>query len=150
MQRVSIFLVGLLLTSMPGAYELDQHLWQERLLILAAPSAEDPDLQRQRAAVRERQDAIVDRDLRVFELVAGRGWRDGEPLGAADAAALRTRFAIDRDARTMILVGLDGGEKRRASLDTDLRELFVQIDVMPMRRADMRAKRAAGETVTDP
>ena len=40
--------------------------------------------------------------------------------------------------------------KRRATLDTDLREIFLQIDGMPMRRAEIRTKEAAGEQVTTP
>jgi len=35
-------------------------------------------------------------------------------------------------------------------VDSDLRELFVQVDSMPMRRAEMSAKRAAGLEVTPP
>jgi hypothetical protein len=149
-QRLSVFVFGLVIMSTPGAYDMEQHLWQERLLILVAPSEQDPDLQRLREIVRDRRDAIVDRDLRVFELVADRGWCDGEPLDAAEVAALRARLAVSPDAKSMILVGLDGGEKRRASLNTELSDLFAQIDGMPMRRADIRAKRSAGRPVTEP
>lgn len=150
MRRSSLFLIGLLISPVSWAYDLEQHLWQHRLLVLAAPSDEDPNLQRQRDTVRERNDAIVDRDLRVFELVGKLGWRDGEPLDAGDATALRRHFDLEAESATMILVGLDGGEKRRAPLGSDLRELFMLIDGMPMRRSDMRAKRAAGQPVTEP
>ena len=150
MRLVSLFLIGVLMSSSTVAYDLAQHLWQDRLLILAAPSRQDPDLERLREIVRERSDAVIDRDLRVFELAGLQGWRDGEPLAESDVRALRAHYGIGSDEQTMILVGLDGGEKRRTSLDTALRELFVQIDGMPMRQADIRAKRAAGRPVTEP
>jgi len=65
-KRSGVFVFGLLIMSMPGAYDMEQHLWQERLLMLVAPSEQDPDLQRLREIVRERRDAIVDRDLPVY------------------------------------------------------------------------------------
>ena len=142
--------LALLLAGAAGAYEMAQHHWQDRLLVLVAPSEDDPGLQRQRQRVSDRSDAIMDRDLRVIELVGDSGKRDGEPLKRSEIIALRTQFAVADDARLMILVGLDGGERRRAPLNTDLRDLFLQIDAMPTRRADISSKQAAGIEVTDP
>lgn len=144
------WLLGMLLTGPALAYDMDQHLWAHRLLILAAPTAGDPIVQAQLEEVKTRRDAILDRDLRVFELYRDGALRDGEALSSEDLTALRRHFALDDDARVLILVGLDGGEKRRAPLDTPLSQLFLQIDAMPMRRADIRAKEAAGVPVTEP
>ena len=41
-------------------------------------------------------------------------------------------------------------EKRRAELRTDLRDIFLQIDAMPMRRNEVRAKREAGMDIASP
>lgn len=142
--------LALLLAGAAGAYDVSQHRWQDRLLVLVAPTEDDPGLHQQRQRVNERNDAIADRDLRVIELVGGGGRRDGAPLTGPEVESLRSQFALADEARLLILVGLDGGVKRRAPLDTDLRELFLQIDGMPMRRADIRAKRAAGQPVTEP
>jgi len=145
-----IFLLSLLLAQVVSAYDLAQHLWRERLLILIAPSTEDPGLQQQRRVAAARRDAVIDRDLRVLELAGEAGVRDGEPLDTTEVASLRARFAVGENTRLLILIGLDGGTKRRASLDTDLAEVFRQIDAMPMRRVDIRAKKAAGIPVTEP
>jgi hypothetical protein len=40
----------------------------------------------------------------------------------------------------MILIGLDGGIKRRGELDTELQAVFGQIDGMPMRRQELRER----------
>ncbi|MCB1800223.1 MAG: DUF4174 domain-containing protein [Gammaproteobacteria bacterium] len=129
---------------------LEGFQWQSRLLVLAAPSADDPALRQQREVIAKRDDAFIDRDLRVIELYGDRGLLDGQPISNADLAGLRARFRLAADDRVMILVGLDGGEKRRSSLTTPLSEVFLQIDGMPMRRAEIRARRAAGEPVTPP
>ena len=52
--------------------------------------------------------------------------------------------------RLVILIGKDGGVKRRAGLNTDLSEIFLQIDGMPMRQQEMRAKQKAGIEITPP
>ncbi len=149
-RTVLLSLLSLLPETWALAYDMDQHLWKARVLVLAAPSAEDPGLLQQRRAIDARRDALIDRDLRVFELAGDSGRLDGEALDAGAANALRSQFALAQDARLLILIGLDGGIKRRESIDIDLSEVFRQIDGMPMRRADIRAKKAAGLPVTKP
>lgn len=148
-------LIGLLLLGFFGAtnamaYDFDQHAWRDRLLILAVPTPQHADLPAQLEVLKARKAALQDRRLRVFTLIGETGARDNEPLSERDVDAVRSAFEIERSDAVMLLVGLDGGIKRRATLDTDLSELFVQIDAMPMRRAEISAKRAAGEPVTEP
>lgn len=141
---------GLVVTTTAMAYDFDQHAWRDRLLILAAPNLQHPDLPAQLEVLKSRDAALQDRRLRVFTLIGETGARDNEPLTERDVDAVRSAFGIERSHAVMLLVGLDGGIKRRTTLDTDLSELFVQIDAMPMRRAEISAKRAAGELVTEP
>jgi len=133
-----------------AAYDLDQHAWRDRLLFLVAPTPDDPRLQTQAQTVEQRKAALRDRDLRVFMLYRESATVDDRALSAREAAQLRHRLGVTEDDRLMILVGKDGGVKRRATLDADLRDIFLQIDGMPMRRAEIRAKEAAGEQVTTP
>jgi hypothetical protein len=147
---IGTLLAGLFITTTAAAYDFDQHAWRDRLLVVAAPSAQHPDLPAQLKALRARDAALQDRRLRVFTLIGGAGTRDKEVLTRRDVNAVRSAFRIESSDAVMLLVGLDGGVKRRTTLDTDLSELFVQIDAMPMRRAEISAKRAAGEPVTEP
>ena len=144
------FAAGLALSMSVHAYDLDQHAWRDRLLIVAAPQAGDAAVTQQLEAITLRSDAIQDRRLKVIELYADRGAIDGEPLRDGDVAQLRRHYGVAADERVMLLIGLDGRVKRRAALGAELRELFVQIDEMPMRQSEIRAKRAAGEFVTPP
>ena len=101
-------------------------------------------------SVQARRDAILDRDLHVFALSTTGGSVDGRALPADSVRDLREQLDVGDAERLLILVGKDGGVKRRAPLDSSLREIFLQIDQMPMRRDEMRAKEAAGMTVTEP
>jgi hypothetical protein len=132
------------------AYDLQRHQWQDRLLILVAPRADDPQLAAQERRIKERRDAMHDRDLRVLRLFPDGGVAADRTLSPEDTARLRGELDVQPGDRQLILIGKDGGIKRRAPLDTDLREVFVQIDAMPMRRGEMRSKEAAGIGVTRP
>ncbi|MGD1984284.1 MAG: DUF4174 domain-containing protein [Chromatiaceae bacterium] len=147
---LTVWLVGMLATTAVHSYDIDQHAWRDRLLILAAPERQHPTLTLQQQTVAARAAAIADRRLRVFVLAGGAGQLDGSPLSVDDVVFLRRTFAIEANDTVMLLVGLDGQVKRRDALDTALSELFIEVDAMPMRRAEIRAKRAAGETVTEP
>lgn len=145
------FLVAVAVAPAAGALDLSSYRWQHRLLVLAAPSAEDTALARQRESLARRADAVDDRDLVVIELYARGGGRLGErALSEAEAAGLRERLRLATGDRALLLIGKDGGVKRRAPLDTELRGVFEQIDAMPMRRDEMRERRAAGQPVTPP
>ncbi len=143
--------LALALSGHSVAYDLEQHQWRARLLVLVAPSPDDPVMQRQLASALEtRAPAMRDRDLLLLQLFRDSGWAADHALTAGEVAQLRNRLGIADSDRLMILIGLDGGVKRRAPLDIGLREIFIQIDEMPMRRDQIRAKRDAGLPVTEP
>jgi hypothetical protein len=149
-RSAAIAVALLLMMGQATAYDLQQHLWRHRLLFLVAPAGDDPQLIAQGSSVQARRDAILDRDLRVFALSATGGSVDGRALPADSVRDLRDQLDVGDAERLLILVGKDGGVKRRAPLDSSLREIFLQIDQMPMRRDEMRAKEAAGMTVSEP
>ncbi len=152
MRRELVILIALIMFSadQAAAYDLSQHQWRHRLLFLIAPDHGDPDLAAQQRDIALRRDAILDRDMRVFRLLRDRGFVEDVELRGPAVAKLRSRLGVSSEDRLLILVGKDGGVKRRAALDADLRGVFLQIDAMPMRREEMRAKREAGIDVTSP
>lgn len=148
-------LSALLLGANPAlGYDLDQHLWRHRLLVLVAPDRQDGAVQAQLRAIENRRDAIQDRDIRVIQLFGDGGLADGQHLDADTSGRLRQRLDLDATAGALLLVGKDGEVKRRVQLDAGLgaglTPIFAQIDEMPMRRAEMRRKREAGLPVTEP
>ena len=152
----SVFSTVLLLTlaAMPGAVSaglLDEHLWRHRLIVLVAPTSNDASVAQQRRLIEQRADALIDRDIQVYELFErGVSTLQGNPLADGQAAMLRAELGEGPDARLLILIGKDGSVKRREALPADLREKFLLIDEMPMRRAEIREKTERGQPVTRP
>lgn len=146
MRRQLILAIGLIFSASDHlpAYDLTQHQWRHRLLFLIAPQADDPGLAAQQREIALQRDALLDRDIRLFQLLPDRGFVEENALSAETALGLRKRLGVTTADRLVILIGKDGGIKRRSALNTDLREILLQIDAMPMRRDEMRAKQKVG------
>ena len=145
-------LVVLLATSLTAsAKSLDAYLWRNRLLFVIAPDASDPDVVEKLAILKQQTDRLVDRDILVFQIyLRGTSFFQDESLSVEDVTRLRTELGIKPDSKILLLIGKDGSVKRRAPMNTSLREIFIQIDEMPMRRAEIEEKNSAGLPVTDP
>ncbi len=116
---------------------LDDYRWTHRPLLIFAAGADDLELARQNTQLGARGDALADRDMVIVRVVGQTVTVDGRPQQAGAADALRQQFGVAGDAFAAILIGKDGGEKRRSSSSVDLAALFGQIDAMPMRRREM-------------
>ena len=111
--------------------------WQGRPLIVIVPDARDETLLRLRRALAEPaiREAFVEREMVLYEVVAGHAVRNGEPLGSKASRALlqAVRYETGAPAR-VVLVGKDGGIKVDQPGPVDPQELFSTIDRMPMRQ----------------
>lgn len=107
--------------------------WQRRVLLISAPSGQDPAAREQRAIIARWRAQGEARDLSVVELMGDR------VVGATDtAAALRDRYRLPTTGFTAVLIGKDGGEKLRDRRPLTASLLERTIDSMPMRRGGGR------------
>lgn len=133
------------------AAELNQFIWDSRLLVLVAPHEDSSEVRQQLDAIASREDALIDRDLLLIQLYAtGQSRIEKDSISSDEVVRLRKELGTDAKSESLILIGKDGSIKRRAPLDVDLSEIFRQIDSMPMRRSEMRKKIETGGSVTDP
>ncbi len=117
--------------SPPLAEILRASRYQQRVLLLTAPSAQDADFQRQTALLVAGQAALKARDVRVVSAPF-------DQLSAADQRLLTLELRLGASAFCVLLLGKDGGEKLRRVRPVTVAELTVLIDQMPMRRQEMR------------
>jgi hypothetical protein len=107
---------------------LAAHRWKDRVVVIAAPSAGDPHLLEQRTTLAAVPDGVREREIVVVEAVG-----DGRA-----AQRLRARLGLENAAFRVVLVGKDGTVKRSDDRPISAETLFGTIDVMPMRRDEMR------------
>ena len=116
--------------------DLSPYRWQNRLLLVFAPSPENEAYGEQTHLLGGETAALEDRDLLVFHLFGNsQGLESASP---EVAAALRERYNVAEDAFAVVLIGKDGGEKERYRAPVTPETLYSVIDAMPMRRREMR------------
>lgn len=121
-------LVGLSSLAAP-ADQLTDLRWKARVLVLSAPTASHGDIVAQRRILAEDAQGLVERDIRIVELVS------------AKDAEMRDKLKLSPERFTVVLLGKDGGEKMRDFQPVTLDALYGLIDAMPMRKREMRERR---------
>ncbi|UOQ96825.1 DUF4174 domain-containing protein [Hymenobacter sp. 5317J-9] len=141
-QFITILLLSALLSSTlraqaPKPMSLQQTLreshWKKRVLLLAAPNAQQADFKQQQALLASQQAALAERDFLVLPVLY-------EQLSAADTQFLTREIGIKLPAFAVVLIGKDGGVKERSNRPIQPENLFGTVDKMPMRRQEMLKK----------
>jgi len=128
----SRFMPIILAVALAASPTIAQMRWERRVLIVAAPSAEDTALAEQRRILANWKSNADARNLTIVEVVGD------QVHGAANSAAqIRHKYHLPA-AFTALLIGKDGGEKLRSAKPFPAAALEATIDAMPMRRAGQR------------
>ena len=119
-------------------FELRKFQWKNRILLIFAPSAEDPARKSLVAELNTQVAGVRERDLLIGEFFeAGASRFAGASLTPESAEELRRQFAVRKGTSTVILVGKDGEVKLRREGPVQAAEIFALIDSMPMRQKEM-------------
>lgn len=118
---------------------LERYTWQNRLLLIFAPSAEDSRLRQQQEILASNADGLLDRDLVILRLLPDSEPRiDNQPAGGVDSASIYRDFAVEPGDFRLLLVGKDGTLKLSSDSPVPTARLFGLIDSMPMRQWEMQ------------
>lgn len=122
-------------------FRLSDYQWQNRILLVFAPSTGSSDYRQQMQIWQADQTGVDDRDLKLVQILeTGESQVDGRSISSASAERLRQQFGITPEEFAVILVGKDGTEKQRSQALMDLAMLYRTIDAMPMRQQEMRSQ----------
>jgi hypothetical protein len=124
---------------MEDSFDLDEHRWNNRVLLVFSPNNTYTDLTRTMEMVQNNRGGISERDLKVFQVLENIGNSSGDNvLQSDDAQDLRERFKVSPNEYKSILIGKDGTEKMRTGEVVTAKRLFEIIDAMPMRKLEMK------------
>ena len=137
---IGLILLGVMLgtTAHVSAAQMSEYVWQNRPLLLFAPSIADARLQQTRNKLQQRGCELEDRNMIIGVILErGESRLDDQPISSSYVTTLRKRYAIEPDQFAAILIGKDGSEKYRNYNTAELDEIFALIDGMPMRQDEM-------------
>jgi hypothetical protein len=132
-------------------FHLEDHQWQNRILLIFAPSEQHPSYQQQLQQFEGQEGELIDRELLVVHSFAtGNSHINGlaanrQLIESASTDRLRQQFSITPDEFAVILIGKDGTPKREERSPISLTVVFDQIDTMPMRQREMWERGQFGE-----
>ncbi len=140
-------------TPYPFHASLKEFRWQNRPLVILAPSDRNDDYAEQQRKLKGAAKALADREMVVIHALGGSdpsGTTTGQieffntspprrqTLRAADVDSLREKYGVDGQHFVVLLIGKDGGVKLQSEEPVTTTELFSLIDSMPMRRREIR------------
>ena len=121
--------------------ELTKYQWENRLIVVFTPTAENEKLQKQLETYKTEFKEFMERKLVMIHSLPGKqkellpessGWQDSN---------LYQNMKESKLDYEVILIGLDGGVKLRQNEILETEKLFDLIDSMPMRKAEMQRKK---------
>lgn len=124
-----------------SSFNLSSQKWKNRVLLVFAPSSNNPAYQQQMQKFQGHKSAFVERDLILVKVLTdGKSYAEAQPIDPSSAARLRDRLQVGAQDFRVILVGKDGGVKRRQTTPVQAKAIFEQIDAMPMRQQEMQKR----------
>jgi len=126
---------------LPASFSMDQYAWSHRPLLVFAPAEDHEIVTQLRQRIAATRVDFDEREMVLIEVFDDSMLAGGVRYAASAAAAMREQYEVADDATTVLLVGKDGGVKRRSGSAVSMADVYAQIDMMPMRRDEMRNPR---------
>lgn len=123
--------------------DLDQHRWENRLIIMLFDDFDYPDLKEQLNEFGNHKPGLQERKVLVYQITPGKfkqGLDDQDKWVMGDDK-LFSKYKSHNSAFELLLIGLDGGVKLRERGAVSCKEIFRTIDSMPMRMREMERQR---------
>lgn len=118
---------------------ISDYRWQNRILLIFTPSAENEQYQKQLTELKNKQEGLKDRDMKIFHLLStGSSFVDDKTIKTNDVRRLYKKYEVNDNVYAVILIGKDGTEKLRKQEVLSTEKLFRVIDAMPMRQQEMK------------
>lgn len=122
------------------AQELKPHQWRNRLILIMTDDISNETYQKQISELQTNENGLKERKLIVYQVQDGKFKKDFSSKEWKQSSNLYETYNKTNSGFEVVLIGLDGGVKLRQSKFISCKELFSIIDVMPMRRNEMKKK----------
>lgn len=115
-------IIAMSISMSTSAQDLTDYKWKSRILLIFGNEKDGQLTERQQVVFNAQKSGLKERDLVVF----------------VNPESKSTKKLRNETGFEVILIGKDGGVKKRKTELMSTDELFAIIDAMPMRRSEMR------------
>lgn len=127
--------------SMMQSHPLSKHRWKQRVLLVFSPQDQPDQAQEQITIMGVGSPDWDDRKLALYDITGEGGMGPDGYITVAASRELRKAYGVALGEFLVVLVGLDGKEKRRGFSPIPQAEIFGLIDSMPMRQTEIEGKK---------
>lgn len=141
MKKIFLLFFIILCTAQMKAQSFDSYQWKNRLVVVFTDTLTNNRYRKQLELFKERTTEFKDRKLQLIVALPGK-YREifPETSGWIQDPNLYKYRRLASEEFEVILIGLDGGVKKRQSYVLSPEMLFDKIDSMPMRQAEIKER----------
>jgi hypothetical protein len=118
------------------------HQWKNRILLVLTTDTLAPDYHQQMDSILSDPEGLEERKLIIYKVIPS-GYQEGianrKWIHSTD---LYKKYHQSGNTLEVLLIGLDGSVKHQTQSLVPLTQIFSWIDIMPMRREELRRKQA--------
>lgn len=119
------------------AFTLQQYQWENRVLVVSAPTEDDKQLVDQKNDLALTPEDFMSRDMALVTLLDSSSSTAGSrELTNEEVTLARTTLGIRPGSFALRLIGKDGSVKLSSQTATSMTEIYALIDTMPMRQRE--------------
>lgn len=116
---------------------LEQHQWNNRILLVFSDDKNDERLTKQMEILSEEKQGLAERKLLVYRFSENQFTTEFNTVWFSSTLKTKKYKSKFEDFK-IVLIGLDGGVKMKQITILSTEKLFAIIDGMPMRRSEIR------------
>ncbi|WP_298495593.1 DUF4174 domain-containing protein [uncultured Algibacter sp.] len=138
--KILFIIISIISTNKGMSQNITAHQWENRVLLVLTDNADTCTFQNQIKELQENENGLKDRKLIVYQIK-----EDTFSIGLKNekwqnSSKLYKTYKSTNSPFEVVLIGLDGGIKLRQNYILTCKKLFKTIDVMPMRKSELKRK----------
>lgn len=123
-----------------NAQKISSHHWKDRVLVIFTDDIDSQSYKDQINEFEKNRDGLIERKVVVYHVNL-----DQYKMGFSDSEWCKSIHSLNKIRKSetsfeVVLIGLDGGFKLSKTSTISCEELFGTIDIMPMRRQEIKKK----------
>lgn len=119
---------------------LENYQWENRVLLVFSDTKMNKDLVKQLAFLAKEKEGLQERKLKIITYSENSYAEDFNSKWMSSTIDLNEFKDASQNKYSVFLIGLDGGIKHSQTTPITTKTLFSIIDVMPMRKRELRIK----------
>jgi len=138
---ILVIIISLISSVEVFGQNVDDYKWKNRIILIISNNEDSEIFKKQINALEKDLQELEECKLILFKITPSKYQLNSDKWETN--SELYTTYNLNNEPFKIVLIGLDGGIKLNQNTYTPKRDLFALIDGMPMRRVELKNKKAS-------